>query len=270
MSSSTLRYQNGNMISMKCEDEVGRRTTLRGIAALGLGMAAAGCTRRQGSAEAEARESNSSTQYIFGYGSLIQKESRERTWPKAGKSFPVSVRGITRGWYDRVDTVSWGPTYLGAFPDRKSTCNGVAFQVAQDELKAFIDREKGYRLTRISPGDITMLDGRSAPPAGSFWYFGSTSRRYVNQEFPIVQSYVDVCVSGCLEIEGEFPAARAAKFAQNFFTTTTDWRTPWINDRIYPWRPFVYVPQANKIDTLIQDQLGDKMFRSISLPGATV
>lgn len=177
------------------------------------------------------------------------------------------MKGITRGWYDRVDTVSWGPTYLGAFPDRSSTCNGVIFQVSHDELKAFSDREQGYQLARIPADDITMLDGRPAPPPGKFWYFGSTSRRYVSQEFPIVQSYVDVCVSGCLAVEDEFPASRAAKFAQNFFTSTTDWRTPWINDRIYPWRPFVHVPQANKIDTLIRNKLGDKMFRSISLPG---
>ncbi|MEU9111057.1 gamma-glutamylcyclotransferase family protein [Streptomyces sp. NPDC048483] len=255
---------------MKCEAEVGRRKILEGIAIMGLGVAATGCTSGQVSTKAEARESDSSSQYIFGYGSLIQKESREETWSKAGKSFPVSVQGITRGWYDRVDTVSWGPTYLGAFPDRRSTCNGVIFQVAQGELREFADREEGYKLIRIPPGDITMLDGRSAPPPGSFWYFGSASRRYVSQDFPIVQSYVDVCVSGCLEVEDEFPASRTAKFAQNFFTATTDWKTPWINDRIYPWRPFVHVPQANKIDTLIRDQLGEKMFRSISLPGARV
>lgn len=256
------------MSAMKCEAEVGRRKILGGIAILGLGAAATGCTIGQGSAEAGARESDPGSQYVFGYGSLIQRESRQETWPKAGKSFPVSVQGITRGWYDRVDTASWGPTYLGAFPDRSSTCNGVIFPVSQGELKAFADREKGYKLIRILPGDITMLDGRSAPPTGTFWYFGSASRRYVSQEFPIVQSYVDVCVSGCLEVESEFPASRAAKFARRFFTTTTDWKTPWINDRIYPWRPFVHVPQANRIDSLIRDQLGEDMFRSISLPGA--
>ncbi|MFJ9418025.1 gamma-glutamylcyclotransferase family protein [Streptomyces sp. NPDC101227] len=253
---------------MKYEAEVGRRKILKGMAVLGLGVAATGCTGGQVSEKAGVTESDAGSQYIFGYGSLIQRESREATWPKAGKSFPVSVQGITRGWYDRVDTVSWGPTYLGALPDRRSTCNGVIFQVAQGELKAFADREKGYRLIRIPPAGITMLDGRPAPPPGSFWYFGSTSRRYVSRDFPIVQSYVDVCVSGCLEVEDEFPASRTAKFAQKFFTATTDWKTPWINDRIYPWRPFVHVPRANEIDTLIRDQLGEKMFRSISLAGA--
>lgn len=258
------------MLTMKCVTEVGRRSVLGGIAVLGLGAAAPGCTTGQVSTKPGVMESDSGSHYIFGYGSLIQKESREETWPKAGKSFPVSVQGVTRGWYDRVDTVSWGPTYLGALPDRGSTCNGVIFQVTHGELRAFAEREKGYKLIRIPPGDITMLDGRSAPPPGDFWYFGSTSARYASQEFPIVQSYVDVCVSGCLEVEEQFPASRTAKFAQNFFTATTDWKTPWINDRICPWRPFVHVPRANEIDTLIRDQLGEKMFRSISLPGATL
>lgn len=214
------------MLTMKCVTEVGRRSVLGGIAVLGLGAAAPGCTTGQVSTKPGVMESDSGSQYIFGYGSLIQKESREETWPKAGKSFPVSVQGVTRGWYDRVDTVSWGPTYLGALPDRGSTCNGVIFQVTHGELRAFAEREKGYKLIRIPPGDITMLDGRSAPPPGEFWYFGSMSARYASQEFPIVQSYVDVCVSGCLEVEEEFPASRTAKFAQNFFTATTDWKTP--------------------------------------------
>ncbi|MFB7711894.1 hypothetical protein [Streptomyces sp. NPDC056105] len=98
---------------MKYEAEVGRRRILGGIAILGLGATASGCTIRQDAAEAEATESDSGSQYIFGYGSLIQKESRKETWTKADKAFPVSVKGITRGWYDRVDTVSWGPTYWG-------------------------------------------------------------------------------------------------------------------------------------------------------------
>jgi hypothetical protein len=39
----------------------------------------------------------------------------------------------------------------------------------------------------------------------------------------------------------------------------------WINDRIYPWRPFVYVPRAFAIDALIQQVLGPAMFAQITL-----
>lgn len=70
------------MMLMEFSAEVGRRKILGGIgglAILGLGVTATGCTSRQRSAEVEAGESDSSSQYVFGYGSLIQGESREET-----------------------------------------------------------------------------------------------------------------------------------------------------------------------------------------------
>ena len=52
--------------------------------------------------------------YIFGYGSLIQIESRTRTVPSAFAAWPAIVKGITRGWYYQADSASLNPTYLGA------------------------------------------------------------------------------------------------------------------------------------------------------------
>ena len=42
-----------------------------------------------------------------------------------------------------------------------------------------------------------------------------------------------------------------------------------MNDRIYPRRAFIYVPNANKIDTLIKTVLGDDMFSSIQIEPAS-
>ncbi|WP_328887772.1 gamma-glutamylcyclotransferase family protein [Streptomyces sp. NBC_00316] len=204
--------------------------------------------------------------HIFGYGSLIQRESRTSTWPEAEKAAPAVVRGISRGWYDRMNTASWGPTYLGAVPMKGATCNGVVFSVTPEELRAFARRESGYRLTRIPSRDIAMLDGSKSPPAGTVWYFANVNRRYPSDRFPIVQSYVDVCLDGCLENEESYPEARESQFAKEFIRTTSDWQTPWFNDRIYPWRPFVYIPRANAIDTLLRDELGEKLFDEITLP----
>ena len=38
-----------------------------------------------------------------------------------------------------------------------------------------------------------------------------------------------------------------------------------INDRIYPWRPSVYVPRASQIDALIRKVLGEDIFAKITL-----
>jgi hypothetical protein len=54
-----------------------------------------------------------STKYIFGYGSLIERQSRMATWPSAYFASPVVVKGIARGWFDQTDVPSWSLTYLG-------------------------------------------------------------------------------------------------------------------------------------------------------------
>jgi hypothetical protein len=200
--------------------------------------------------------------YIFGYGSLIQIESRTRTAPKAFAAWPVIVKGITRGWYYQADDASLNPTYLGAENEEGATTNGVIYAVTDSEFEATKLREADYRPTEIEASAITWLDGRKAPPDGEFWYFASKSRKTAGALHPIVQSYVDICVDGCLQLEELYPLAKDAKFAEEFIRTCTDWKTPWINDRIYPWRPFIHVPRASKIDALLRKVLGDDLNRS--------
>lgn len=209
--------------------------------------------------------SSTSLHYIFGYGSLIERESRMGTWPGAEVASPVIVRGIARGWFDQTDVPSWSPTYLGGVPDPSAECNGVLFPATAAELETYVQRETGYALTKVDPSRITMLDGSAAPPAGDVWYFANQQKLFPSDKHPIVQSYVDVCLDGCLEIEAMYPLAKQANFAERFIRTTSNWGTPWINDRIYPWRPFVHVPRAAAIDGLIQKALGVELFSQIAL-----
>jgi hypothetical protein len=203
--------------------------------------------------------------YIFGYGSLIERESRIATWPSAEFASPVVLKGVARGWFDQTDVPSWSPTYVGGVAKKGAECNGVIFRVTQAEFDSFAERETGYKPTKIDPSQITMLDGSSAAPNGDIWYFASRQQRFPSGEHPIVQSYVDVCLDGCLEIEATYPLAKQASFAERFIKTTSSWGPPWINDRIYPWRPFVYVPRAFAIDALLQQVLGHDMFAQIKL-----
>ena len=59
--------------------------------------------------------------------------------------------------------------------------------------------------------------------------------------------------------------AKQAHFAEHFICTCTDWKTPWINDRIYPWRPFIHVPRASQIDAFLRKVLGDDLFNQITV-----
>ena len=208
-------------------------------------------------------------QFIFGYGSLVESQSRSRTSPSALYAFPANVEGIQRGWFDQTPGVSLSTTYLGAVPDSKSNCNGVIFKVSQQQLNAFDERESGYKRDRIDPSKITMLNGTKSAPEGDIWFYANTKKHYSSPEFPIVQSYVDICLNGCLELEATYPMAKEAKFAETFLKTCSDWSKYWVNDRIYPRRAFIYVPNANTIDTLIKTVLGDEMFSSIQIEPAS-
>lgn len=238
--------------------DVTRRAALGRLGAAGLGAVAP--------AEAAPRPAGPA-KYILGYGSLIQGESRRRTTPSAFAAAPVFARGISRGWYFQEETAGLSPTYLGAVDDKKATLNGVIYPVTDVEYAAIAAREAGYLPTRIDRAALTMLDGSPAVPDGEFWYFASkTTATTASAVHPIVQSYVDICVDGCLEIEALYPLAKKAGFAEQFVRTCTDWKLPWINDRLYPWRPFVHMPRAAEIDVLLRKVLGDDLFGKIKLP----
>jgi hypothetical protein len=82
-----------------------------------------------------------------------------------------------------------------------------------------------------------------------------------SEEKPLVQSYVDIFISGCLEQEEQ---QRLAGFAQRCINSTTDWSAFWVNDRIYPRRPFIYQPKAGLIDHLLNNALPE-LFQQIHI-----
>jgi len=53
-----------------------------------------------------------------------------------------------------------------------------------------------------------------------------------------------------MEIEARYSSAGG--FVQEFIRTATGWNAYWVNDRIYPRRPFVYVPNASQIDQALE------------------
>jgi hypothetical protein len=208
-------------------------------------------------------------QYIFGYGSLVESKSRAMTWPSAIYASPAIVKGIERGWFDQTGGPSLSTTYLGAVAAEGSQCNGVIFSITAQGLASYDQRETGYKREKIAAGSITMLDGTSAAPDGDIWYYANQKKRYASPELPIVQSYVDVCMNGCLEIEATYPLAKKAKFAETFLKTCSNWSEWWVNDRLYPRRAFIYVPNASKIDQLIINVLGQEMFSKIKIEPAS-
>lgn len=202
--------------------------------------------------------------YIFGYGSLIEKESRLRTTPKAKVVFPVKVNGFKRGWFARTGVEGLSTTFLGCVEDDNCHTNGVIYEVDEEELKLTDIRERGYERLKIDSNNVEDFSAQIGKSANIWIYANQFENKEIPnsnlpcKEFPIVQSYVDMCISGCLEIESMYPNAKRNDFTVDFILSTFFWSKFWVNDRIYPRRPFIYKPNAYEIDKLLKENLPDK------------
>ena len=122
-------------------------------------------------------------QLIFGYGSLIESQSRAAISSSALHASPVNVVGLQRGWFGRLAGVSLSTTYLAAVPEPHSDCNGVIFKVSREQLDAFDKHETGYKRERIDRKNITMLDGSESAPEGDIWFYTGAEKRFASPEF---------------------------------------------------------------------------------------
>jgi hypothetical protein len=146
-------------------------------------------------------------------------------------------------------------------------CNGVLFSLPPDDLEKLNWREQEYVPLQLDPGTIDGYEGALTLDDAEVWCYAAAEIALPNRLHPIVQSYVDTCVGGCLEIEEAYPGARAAGFARRFLETTSGWQEPWVNDRIFPWRPSAHEPRAWAVDQLILDVLGRETFDLMRVPG---
>lgn len=200
-------------------------------------------------------------QFVVGYGSLMQDESRRRTAPQAGPAHPIELAGFRRGWFARGDSLGASTTYLGAVPDSNGRLNAVVYRVDADELRATDRREASYCRAPVPLDAIRTLEGqRFDLSGGQAWIYvnGPASIAAPSARYPIVESYVDIFVSGCLEQEERFGLSG---FARQCLASTSGWSEHWVNDRLYPRRPFIHQPRAHQIDTLLSQQLPDYFAR---------
>jgi len=92
--------------------------------------------------------------FLFGYGSLIQTESRVRTCPGAAIAFPAILMNYRRLWNARPYDHETSPTYLGLLPNNGFQTNGVIFEVTSDDLSRLDKRELKYQRITLSPNSI--------------------------------------------------------------------------------------------------------------------
>jgi tetratricopeptide (TPR) repeat protein len=195
--------------------------------------------------------------FVFGYGSIVNNDSRASTLGAAHRP-AVAARllpsyGWTRSW---CFTAVTGFTALGLTPcvGESTAVNGVLFPVDGDQLALLDAREAGYTRQRVGHEHLQVLPTGAgvAPlevvdPRAEVWVY-VPRREHCSPpsvEHPIVQSYVDVCVTGCLAWGGE-------AFASEFIATTTGWSPYFLNDVPASRRPWLHRgPQYAVVDALL-------------------
>lgn len=192
-------------------------------------------------------------QYIVGYGSFMQNKSKNETYPNTGANIPVIIDGYRRGWFQKGIPIGFSATFLGVFHDKASQFNGVIFKLAAAGIAKYDKREMGYCREAVSPKHIKMLT-HQVIPSGQFWIYVSQPEKIAtaSAKYPITQSYVDIFLSGCLEIQKNY---HLKNFTQDCVRTTHDWSPLWVNDRIYPRRPHTYQPDAIEIDQILAEKM---------------
>jgi len=202
-------------------------------------------------------------QYIVGYGSLMETTSKNNTDHTSGENRPVMIDNYQRGWFAKGLSVGLSTTYLGIIKQPNAHFNGTIFRLATpNTIKNYDKREKYYCRALVPAASIHPLDHHPLPK-GQFWIY-ETKPEFIAKpsgKYPIIESYVDIFLSGCLEIEKKF---HLNDFTAECIKTTTDWSPHWVNDRVYPRRPFVFEPNAPRIDALLSE-IKPEAFRQIKI-----
>lgn len=193
-------------------------------------------------------------QYVIGYGSLIDEQSKKNTDPSAQESFPILVKGYKRSWSVHGTLPGLNTTFLSISEDKNASVNGVIYKLDNPvNIQLYDKRERAYCRKELNVDQIKVYSA-ALPNQKQIWIYTSKQKTndHPTHNFPIVQSYVDLFLRGCIQIEEKF---KINNFARDCIKNTDQWSNHWENDRIFPRRPFVYQPYAIKVDMLLKEML---------------
>lgn len=194
--------------------------------------------------------------YLIGYGSLMETNSRLRTNPEARHAYPLELYGYERVW--GMHAGHYKCTFLTLIKKPTSYLNAVYYPVTVNDIKATDQRESYYCRVRVSRKEVRFLSAHQPPRNATLWVYVEKpgALRLPNASYPIVQSYVDIFLNGCLQIQQHY---HLNGFAQQCITTSRGWaaKNAWVNDRVHARRPFASVPKARIIDRLLAQHVPD-------------
>lgn len=180
--------------------------------------------------------------WYFGYGSLVNDETR----PRDTVARPYQLHGWRRRWGHRLHTLGHGHCSLTVRPCDSTSLLGVLVQSPLVHLPALDQREHGYDRLGLHCASTTLGEEAFIYRSQQDFY------GWADEDYPILQSYVDVVVLGYLNNFGE-------QAAIDFIRTTEGWDRPIRQDReqpIYPRAVAFRAGQRAIVDRLLEQYAG--------------
>jgi tetratricopeptide (TPR) repeat protein len=199
--------------------------------------------------------------YLFGFGSIMNS-STHAPWLKDESVGALlgAVATLSRGFgYERQWNFrsSTGFTALGVIESTTpNDINGVVFRVPRSMMPSFDRREAGYTKVRVPLESLQFqpeLKGAyqqtnfELTNGDNVWLYvpSETHCAHADENHPLLQSYVDTVLQGCLEWGGDY-------FAEQFLVLTGGWATYFLNDTPNSRRPWLFRKDYDIIDRLLQ------------------
>ena len=211
--------------------------------------------------------------YVFAFGSIIntkthspwlsadEQSGKNGTTLQGQRATVLASFGYRRGWNFRSNT---GFTALGIQRAEEATdINGVLFRIRHHMLPGFDNREVGYdrveidrKCIELNPPQVSENDKDhkmnahhvllDIQPGEKIWVYVPQDSfcAEANEDHPILQSYVDTVMQGCLEWGG-------TEMAMDFVKTTFNWSTYFLNDTPSSRRPWLFRKEYNTIDRIL-------------------
>lgn len=201
--------------------------------------------------------------FIIGYGSLLKRTSLNRTLPQVKTIEPIYLNNYLRSW-NAIENIkpTVSSTFLGIEKSKNSRVSCMIFEVEESLLRTLDKREFLYDREKVELNDIEFTSKRfNITKEDKVWIYITKEPSSPSTGFPIIQSYVDICISGALEIEEEF---NIENFAVDFIKTTQQWSEHWVNDRIFPRAPHIHQPDAYVIDIILSKNI-NQFFTKITI-----
>ncbi|HLP64746.1 gamma-glutamylcyclotransferase family protein [Flavobacterium sp.] len=147
--------------------------------------------------------------YIFGYGSLVNLESLEKTIKrklKPNEIHPVTLNGYTRVWNYTAKIFAAElnkeitAVYLNIAPFHNSSLNGIVFEVSDSELELLKKRELFYSLVDITAN--VKFDGNVK--VFTFICYDKQHLTDYDTKCFVMKKYIDIVNSGFESISENF------------------------------------------------------------------